>query len=123
MNALLGRYDRRIGERGLAVLPAEWRRAMGNPSRMYLMADINERCLDLIPQDVFGEAAIRDQQKREVRLVEVDGKGRIRIDKDFREAADIHDVVAMVGELRSIKLWSPEKLARDGVVSAEEDFA
>ena len=123
MNALLGRYDRRIGERGLAVLPAEWRRVMGNPSRMYLTADINERCLDLIPRDLFEKAAIRDRLKQEVRLVEVDGRGRIRIDKDFREAADIHDVVAMVGELRLIKLWNPENLARNGVVSAEEDFA
>ena len=122
MNALLGRYDRRIDEKGLAVLPAEWRKATGNPSRMYLVVDANERCLDLIPQDLFEETAICDQQKREVRLVEVDSRGRIRLDKDFREAADIHDVVAMVGELRLIKLWNPENLARDGVVSAEEDF-
>lgn len=128
---LLGRFDVKVDKRGCVCIPSEWRKAMGSPSQAYLVKDVHEQCLDLIPKGQFdeyassdiadpAESAIRDRIKQEAQLVSIGDRGRMRLDQNLRLEVAIHDTVGMVGEMRYIKLWNPDMLARESELSAEE---
>ena len=127
---LLGRFDVKVDKRGCVRIPSEWRKAMGIPSQMYLVKDAHEQCLDLIPKGRFDEyassdisdpdeSAIRDQIKQGAQLVTIGNSGRVRLDKNLRVEAAIHDTVAMVGEMRYVKLWNSDMLVAESELSAE----
>ena len=67
-----------------------------------------------------AESAIRDRIKQEAQQVSIGDRGRMRLDENLRLEVAIHDTVAMEGEMRYIKLWNPDMLARESELSAEE---
>ena len=129
--ALLGRFCVKVDEGGTLSLPLEWYEAMGRPMEVYLVSDVNERCLDLIPKEVFDEyvssniddveeAAMRERLKQEARSVKVDDRRRIDVDDDLRAFAGITDCVAMVGTVRFAKLYNLDTLqSRNELLSAK----
>lgn len=129
--ALMGRFDVDVDDGGSTSIPFEWYDEMGKPRVVYLVSDAHERCLDLIPKELFDEyvsssiadveeAAIRDRVRREARLVKVDDSGQINIDMNLRVFAGINDCVAMVGSVRLIKLYNPDMLATGNEISSAD---
>ena len=43
----------------------------------------------------------------------------MRLDENLRLEVAIHDTVAMVGEMRYVKLWNPDMLVAESELSAE----
>ncbi len=122
---LVGRFDHALDPKRRFTIPSEWRSLMGNPTYVYVMPDPKERCLDLIPA---AEMEVRLNALREKALFDpalnralqiigasseqlaLDIQGRIRVCDKLLQFANLTTTVAMVGSVRMIKLWSPEKL-------------
>ncbi len=99
---------------------------MGNPEFVYVMPDPAERCLNIIPK---AEMDARLAKLRERALFDpalapllqtigansempaLDVQGRIRISDKLLQFANLTTTVAMVGAVRTIKLWDPAVLA------------
>ena len=129
--ALVGRFDHALDPKKRFTIPSEWRALMGNPQYVYVMPDPKERCLDLVP---VAEMEVRLAKLREKALFDpaanralqtigsvselptLDIQGRIRISDKLLQFANLTTTVAMVGAVRTIKLWDPAALAPADVV-------
>ena len=121
-----GRFDRPLDSKKRFTIPSEWRSLMGNPKFVYVMPDPREKCLHIIPQaEMEGRLAkLRERalfdpalapllqtigSSSEMPLLDV--QGRIRISDKLLQFANLTTTVAMVGSVRTIKLWNPAALA------------
>ena len=124
--AFTGRYDHALDPKKRFTIPSEWRALMGDPEYVYVMADPVERCVNIIPSvemesrlAKLREKALFDPALNQVlqtigsnsEMPPVDGQGRIRISDKLLQFANLTTTVAMVGAVRTIKLWDPAALA------------
>jgi len=135
VNVFLGRYDYALDPKKRFTIPSGWRRAMGDPSDVFVMPDPTEQCLNLIPPDLM-RARVEEMEKkalldpslnRLLRLVgqnseqlTLDCQGRIRVCDKLLQFANLTTTVAMVGSVRLIKLWNPELLGPEKSVNLDE---
>ena len=136
---LLGRYDHALDPKKRFTIPSEWRTVMGNPDYVYVMADRENPCLNLVPkaemearlmklreQALFDPALNRALQvigANSEQLV-LDKQGRIRVSDRLLQFANLTTTVAMLGSVRMIKLWDPKALgASDAVDQTALDAA
>ena len=128
---LVGRFDHALDPKKRFTIPREWRATMGEPDYVYVMPDHKEGCLNLVPR---AEMEARLAKLREKALfdpalakhlqvigansekLEFDVQGRIRICDRLLRFANLTTTVAMVGAVRSIKLWDPAALSPEGEV-------
>ncbi len=125
------RHDHALDSKKRFTIPSEWRSLMGNPKFVYVMPDPREKCLHIIPQaEMEGRLAkLRERalfdpalapllqtigSSSEMPLLDV--QGRIRISDKLLQFANLTTTVAMVGSVRTIKLWNPAALAPVGEV-------
>ena len=106
------------------TIPSEWRAAMGNPEFVYIFPDMAEECLNLIPVqeltallDKMRQKALFDPKADAAReaimshaqMLKLDVQGRIRINDDLLNFADIKSGVTLVGGGVKGRLWATEK--------------
>jgi len=111
------------------TIPSAWRAQVGEPKSLYVLPQIHDCCLCLIPANVMIERiakmkqhSIADRKARQFArvlasqsdLVSWDAQGRIRIKDELMDFAQLKDRVAMVGAFDSFELWSPENFAKSG---------
>ncbi len=123
---LIGRYDYALDPKKRFTIPSEWRGLMGNPRFVYVMPDPREKCLNIIPKaemdsrlEKLRERAIFDPSLAPLlqtigassEMPALDVQGRIRISDKLLQFANLTTTVAMVGAVRTIKLWNPAALA------------
>ena len=111
------------------TIPSAWRAQVGNPKSLYVLPQIHDRCLCVIPANVMTERIVKMRQRsiadRKARqfartlasqsdLVSWDAQGRIRIKDELMDFAQLEEQVAMVGAFDSFELWSPENFAKSG---------
>ncbi len=119
------RHDHALDPKKRFTIPSEWRALMGNPKFVYVMPDPSEKCLHIIPQaEMEGRLAkLRERALFDPALATVlqtigsntempvlDVQGRIRISDKLLQFANLTTTVAMVGAVRTIKLWDPAVL-------------
>ncbi len=128
---LMFRYDRALDPKKRLTIPSEWRLALGSPDYVYVMADPDEDCLNLIPKEVMEarleklkDASLFDQDLNAAlqvigessELLTLDVQGRIRISDKLLACAGLEGTVAMVGAFRIAKIWSLAKLPASATV-------
>ena len=127
-SVLVGRFDHSLDPKKRLTIPREWRDALGSPEYVYVMADPNDKCLDLIPAvemesrlEKLREKALFDPQLSHAlqaigsrsEQLSLDSQGRIRIGDKLLQFANLTTTVAMLGSVRMIKLWSPKLMPEE----------
>ena len=127
---LFGRHDFALDPKRRLTIPSEWRGVFSG-GIVYVMPDRKEKCLNLYPKaemdaflDQLRQKALLDPALNRVfakigavsQQLSFDVQGRIRICDKLLQFADLTTTVAMVGAVRTIKLWDPAALAPADVV-------
>ena len=122
----LGTFHQTIDSKGRLFLPARFKRLL-TPADLDTLTLIEgvEPCLILFPlsswEQVQEEIDARPkgaEKRKAVRGLslaavdlELDANGRLTLPRDFLQRAGIEREIEVVGQLRYIELWSPERHA------------
>lgn len=121
MSGFLGRYEKRLDDKGRLSLPVPFRRAAADGPLVLLQYEAP--ALTLFPETVWEGIQERlieyrqsgDAEEMYVRImssnstwVTADKLGRIRIPQWLRTTASLNDDVLVVGYLDRIEVWNPE---------------
>lgn len=130
---LTGRFDRILDPKKRLTVPSAWRDTLG-PDYVYVIPDSQDKCLQLVPQDVWDRrmAAVMNgplsdlERKALARVIgknsetlEFDTQGRIRISDRLLAHAGIKGPVVMEGALETATIWSAEMCPPETAVDAE----
>ncbi len=122
MSGFLGRYEKRLDDKGRLSLPVPFRRAAADGPLVLLQYEaaalsllpeaawtkIEERLKDYRKSDHPGaEEYVRDLTSNST-WVTPDKLGRIRIPRWLQKAVSLNDDVLVVGYLDRIEVWNPE---------------
>lgn len=122
----VGRHERQIDSKGRLALPSAYRPSF--EPRCYL-AFGQDGCIDVLTAAGFEEVAndmiekvkrgeISRSQQRVLAAntveVQVDGQGRVTLDRELREFAGIEPATSVVvtGSFDRVEIWSPERYRR-----------
>lgn len=121
------RYNALIDDKGRVVLPAAFKKAMGDLAEEPLVVekDIYKECLNIFPEKYWNQRldAIEKQLNQfdeedddlladlyeNYTTVTLAPNGRINIPSDFLDHAVIRRDVVLVGKGKSIRMWDEEK--------------
>lgn len=120
------------------TIPSEWRAQVGSPRSLYVLPDVEARCLCVLPNremirrvnESVRSQAVSDRRARNFMrslaaradLVAWDVQGRIRIKDELLKFAGLKDRVVLVGAFQHFELWNPEAYAAAGM-QGDEDVA
>ncbi len=136
MSGFLGRYEKRLDDKGRLSLPVPLRRAAGDGPLVLLQYQdtaltlfpqaawekIQDRLIDYRRSDPTADAYVRRITSFAV-PVTPDKLGRFLIPGWLQEAASLNAEVLVVGSLDRIEIWNPrlfESHMKDGVPDASE---
>ena len=129
MNTFIGNIEARADEKGRIFVPASYRRILSemDSHRIVMRLDIDNECLIFYPEQVWNEKvnAMRQaldewdpedqlmlmQFMSDAEYLEMDGQGRILLQKKNLETIGAQQDVLFVGMLNRFALWTPEKFA------------
>jgi MraZ protein len=116
------------------TIPSEWRAQVGSPRSLYVLPDVNQRCLCCFPAgemirrlEKMRRHSIADQKARQFArvlasqsdLVSWDAQGRIRIKDELLAFAGLRDQVNLVGAFDTFELWNPDAFRDAGGMNRE----
>ena len=125
--ALVGRFERKLDAMRRVRVPSEWFAVMGRPKRVVVLRDPSEKCIDLLPEEVYIAQVRRVRRltpksaeaRQELRILEgevehldVSAQHCIRISDKLLRFAAIKKQVIFLGAIRYAKLWNPKLLRR-----------
>ena len=131
LGAVMGRVTFNLDPKKRFTIPSTWRERMGSPAYVYVLADPQVRCLNILPPAEMDERLERLRKRAlfEKGLSEVlrilgesseqltlDVQGRIRVSDRLLRFAMLVDRVTMVGGLNRIQVWSPALLPDEGEI-------
>ena len=117
------------------TIPSGWRAQVGDPKSLYVLPDVNHKCLRVFPAaemtrrlDKIRDTSLSDQKARQFArvigsradLVSWDAQGRIRIKDELLSFAGVVDRVILVGTFDTFEVWSPDHLEGAGGLSDEQ---
>ena len=129
MQTFVGNIEGRLDEKGRIFIPATYRRILAetNAKRIVMRRDTDNECLMFYPEEVWNEKvetlrAALDEWDPEDQLIlmqfmadaeylEMDGQGRILLQKKNLETIGAQNDVLFVGMLDRFALWTPETFA------------
>ena len=129
MQTFVGNIEGRLDEKGRIFIPATYRRILAetNAKRIVMRRDTDNECLMFYPEAVWNEKvealrAALDEWDPEDQLIlmqfmadaeylEMDGQGRILLQKKNLETIGAQNDVLFVGMLDRFALWTPDTFA------------
>ena len=129
MQTFVGNIEGRLDEKGRIFIPATYRRILAetNAKRIVMRRDTDNECLMFYPEDVWNEKvetlrAALDEWDPEDQLIlmqfmadaeylEMDGQGRILLQRKNLETISAQNDVLFVGMLNRFALWTPDTFA------------
>ena len=129
MQTFIGNIEGRLDEKGRIFVPAVYRKilAENESKRLVMRRDTDNECLMFYPEQVWNEKveALRqglDEWDPEDQLIlmqfmadaeylEMDGQGRILLQKKKLETIGAQNDVLFVGMLNRFALWTPDNFA------------
>ncbi len=136
----IGDFPAKTDSKGRVFLPAAFRRVLGESEveRLVLRPDVFKRCLVLYPEQLWNEMLdvmrgrlsqwnashmeVLRQFMSEAELVELDGNGRILLNKRKLQCAGIGQQVRFLGMDDRIEVWNGE-LCEEELSRTEDGFA
>lgn len=134
MEQFMGTYTPRLDEKGRLILPAKFRDRLAEG---LVVAQGQDKCLDVFPVDVFQEETERVRRKgmasrsgrEQIRILfataeqtRPDKQGRIAIPPVLRDYAAISRDVVVIGAMDRVEIWEPSRW-QDYQAAAQESFA
>ena len=129
MQTFVGNIEGRLDEKGRIFIPATYRRILAetNAKRIVMRRDTDNECLIFYPEEVWNEKvetlrAALDEWDPEDQLIlmqfmadaeylEMDGQGRILLQRKNLETIGAQNDVLFVGMLNRFALWTPDTFA------------
>ena len=129
MQTFVGNIDGRLDEKGRIFVPAIYRRILADSEskRIVMRRDTDNECLMFYPEEVWNEKVeqlrqaldewdpedqlILMQFMADAEYMEMDGQGRILLQKKNLETIGAQQDVLFVGMLNRFALWAPENFA------------
>ena len=129
MQTFVGNIDGRLDEKGRIFVPAIYRRILAETSskRIVMRRDTDNECLMFYPEEVWNEKVeqlrqaldewdpedqlILMQFMADAEYMEMDGQGRILLQKKNLETIGAQQDVLFVGMLNRFALWTPDNFA------------
>ena len=127
----VGRFTHSLDPKKRLTIPSEWRTRMGKSKSFYILPDVQERCLSVLPAremarrlDARNRFTMGDREARQFSrtlasqsaLLSWDSQGRIRITDELLAFADLTGQVIFLGAFKSFELWNPEVLNAAGAL-------
>ena len=137
MQTFVGNIDGRLDEKGRIFVPAIYRRILADSAskRIVMRRDTDNECLMFYPEEVWNEKVeqlrqalnewdpedqlILMQFMADAEYMEMDGQGRILLQKKNLETIGAQQDVLFVGMLNRFALWAPEKFAEKRLSQTE----
>ena len=137
MNTFIGNIEARLDEKGRIFIPAVYRKilAEGASKRIVMRRDTDNECLMFYPEQVWNEKVEQlrqtlDEWNPEDQLIlmqfmadaeymEMDGQGRVLLQKKNLETIGAQNDVLFVGMLNRFALWAPETFANKRLSQTE----
>lgn len=125
----VSRFTHSLDTKRRITIPSGWRAQIAEPRSLYVLPHIHDQCLCVMPAGVMvdrmnkvKQLSIADRKARQFArvlasqsdLVSWDAQGRIRINDELLDFAQLVDRVVLVGAFDWFELWSPENLDRTG---------
>ena len=137
MQTFVGNIDGRLDEKGRIFVPAIYRRILADSAskRIVMRRDTDNECLMFYPEEVWNEKVeqlrqaldewdpedqlILMQFMADAEYMEMDGQGRILLQKKNLETIGAQQDVLFVGMLNRFALWAPEKFVEKRLSQTE----
>ena len=137
MSTFIGNIEGRLDEKGRIFVPAVYRRILSEEEskRIVMRRDTDNECLMFYPESVWNEKVeqlrqtldewdpedqlILMQFMADAEYLEMDGQGRILLQKKNLETIGAQQDVLFVGMLNRFALWAPEKFAEKRLSQSE----
>ncbi len=129
MQTFIGNIEGRLDEKGRIFVPAGYRKilAEAESKRIVMRRDTDNECLMFYPEEVWNEKVeqlrqtldewdpedqlILMQFMADAEYLEMDGQGRILLQKKNLETIGAQQDVLFVGMLNRFAVWAPETFA------------
>ncbi len=122
----VGTFERQLDDKGRLALPAKFRDHLG--VNCYL-AKGRDKCVTVVPAEVFeaellamtarvnADDAPLDELRAiasSAKYVQLDKQGRVTVEDDLRNYADVSvgNSVVVTGRVDRLEIWAPERHAR-----------
>ena len=137
MQTFIGNIEGRLDEKGRIFVPAVYRKilAEAESKRIVMRRDTDNECLMFYPEQVWNEKVeelrqaldewnpedqlILMQFMADAEYLELDGQGRILLQKKNLETIGAQNDVLFVGMLNRFALWAPETFANKRLSQSE----
>ena len=137
MQTFIGNIEARLDEKGRIFVPATYRKilAESESKRIVMRRDADNECLMFYPEEVWNEKVeqlrltldewdpedqlILMQFMADAEYLELDGQGRILLQKKNLETIGAQNDVLFVGMLNRFALWAPETFANKRLSQSE----
>ena len=137
MSTFIGNIEGRLDEKGRIFVPAVYRKILAEDEskRIVMRRDTDNECLMFYPESVWNEKVeqlrqtldewdpedqlILMQFMADAEYLEMDGQGRILLQKKNLETIGAQQDVLFVGMLNRFALWAPEKFAEKRLSQTE----
>ena len=129
MSTFIGNIEGRLDEKGRIFIPAAYRKILSeaNSKRIVMRRDTDNECLMFYPERIWNEKVeqlrqtldewdpedqlILMQFMADAEYMEMDGQGRILLQRKNLETIGAQQDVLFVGMLNRFALWAPETFA------------
>ena len=129
MNTFVGNIEARLDEKGRIFVPAAYRKILAELGSKFMVMrrDTDNECLMFYPEHVWNEKVEQMRQTldewdpedqlilmqfmADAEYMEMDGQGRILLQKKNLETIGAQQDVLFVGMLNRFALWTPENFA------------
>lgn len=137
MQTFIGNIEGRLDEKGRIFVPAGYRKilAEAESKRIVMRRDTDNECLMFYPEEVWNEKVeqlrqtldewdpedqlILMQFMADAEYLEMDGQGRILLQKKNLETIGAQQDVLFVGMLNRFAVWAPETFAAKRLSQSE----
>lgn len=129
MQTFIGKIEAKLDDKGRIFVPAVYRKILAEEEskRIVMRRDTDNECLMFYPESVWNEKVeqlrqtldewdpedqlILMQFMADAEYLELDGQGRILLQKKNLETISAQNDVLFVGMLNRFALWAPENFA------------
>lgn len=139
VESIIGTYECKIDAKGRLMLPASLKKqlATSDEVRFVLKRSVFQPCLELYPMDEWVKVEKKISQLNQfnkknnnfirmfyagVKMVELDGQGRILVAKDLMAYAQLDKDLVLSSAVNKIEIWDKQAY-ENSLVMSDEDFA